>query len=115
MPDYGSHLKPEEATRRLGVLDIGSNSVRLVIYELYGANFSPIYNEKILAGLGRDLSQTGQLSQSGKESALAALKAVQTDSGFAKITSCTYRSDSGAAQCFGRPSFYCSGQARDRV
>ena len=74
MLDHGSSLKPEEVTRRLGVLDIGSNSVRLVIYELYGANFSPIYNEKILAGLGRDLSQTGQLSQSGKESALAALK-----------------------------------------
>jgi len=61
-------------TRRLAVLDIGSNSVRLVIYELFGAHFTPVYNEKILAGLGRDLSRTGKLSESGKVMALEALK-----------------------------------------
>jgi len=44
--------------RRIGILDIGSNSVRFVIYELFGAAFTPIYNEKVLAGLGRDLRQT---------------------------------------------------------
>jgi len=67
-------LNTQDLTRRLGVLDIGSNSVRLVIYELYGAHFTPIYNEKILAGLGRDLNQTGKLSEAGKAMALAALK-----------------------------------------
>ena len=59
---------------RLGVLDIGSNSVRLVVYDLFGAHFTPIYNEKVLAGLGRDLSRTGNLSETGKVAALAALK-----------------------------------------
>ncbi len=59
--------------RRLGVLDIGSNSVRFVIYELFGASFGPVYNEKVLAGLGRDLSTTGCLSERGKQEALAAL------------------------------------------
>ena len=72
MPD--SDFNTQGLTRRLGVLDIGSNSVRLVIYELYGAHFTPIYNEKILAGLGRDLNQTGKLSETGKATALAALK-----------------------------------------
>lgn len=60
--------------RRYGVLDIGSNSVRLVIYDVYGSSFVPIYNEKIHAGLGRDLSQTGRLSVQGcleTEAALA--------------------------------------------
>lgn len=60
--------------RRLGVLDIGSNSVRFVIYELFGAAFTPIYNEKVLAGLGRDLRSYGTLSASGKKEALAAIK-----------------------------------------
>lgn len=64
--------------KRLGVLDIGSNSVRLVIYEFFGTHFSPVYNEKILAGLGRDLRKTGELSEEGKEMALDALKRFKT-------------------------------------
>ena len=60
-------------TQKLGVLDIGSNSVRLVIYELAGCAFTPVYNEKILAGLGRDLRQTGRLNAKGCELAFAAI------------------------------------------
>jgi len=60
--------------QRIGVLDIGSNSVRFVIYELFGASFTPIYNEKVLAGLGRDLRATGRLSSEGKKEALSAIR-----------------------------------------
>ena len=49
-----------ENLRQLAVIDIGSNSVRLVIYDLFGSHFTPVYNEKILAGLGRDLRTTGR-------------------------------------------------------
>jgi len=59
---------------RVGVLDIGSNSVRFVIYELFGAHFSPVYNEKVLAGLGRDLRDTGHLSKKGKTLAFDSLR-----------------------------------------
>ncbi len=64
--------------KRLGVLDIGSNSVRLVLYEMFGAHFSPVYNEKILAGLGRDLRETGCLSESGKSLTLNSLARFKT-------------------------------------
>lgn len=59
--------------RRYGVLDIGSNSVRLVIYDVFGSSFVPIYNEKVHAGLGRDLRQTGRLSIQGAAMTEAAL------------------------------------------
>ncbi|WP_371396149.1 Ppx/GppA family phosphatase [Fretibacter rubidus] len=58
---------------RIGVLDIGSNSIRLVIYDIFGAAFTPIYNEKVLAGLGRSLRETGRLNPHGKGQARQAL------------------------------------------
>lgn len=64
---------PPAKTRRLGVLDIGSNSIRLVIYDIFGAAFTPIYNEKVLAGLGRSLRETGRLHPLGKAQARNAL------------------------------------------
>ncbi|MBS0564209.1 MAG: Ppx/GppA family phosphatase [Proteobacteria bacterium] len=62
------------ALERVGVVDVGSNSVRLVVFD--GAARSPayFYNEKILAGLGKGLAQTGRLNPEGRARALAALK-----------------------------------------
>lgn len=60
--------------REVGVVDIGSNSVRLVIFDIFGAHFTPIYNEKVLAGLGRALKKTGRLSEEGKVLTLQALQ-----------------------------------------
>ena len=56
------------------VVDIGSNSVRLVIYEITGSAALPYFNEKVLAGLGRGLPETGRLSPEGVKEALAALR-----------------------------------------
>jgi len=64
--------------RRLGVIDIGSNSVRFVIYELFGSNFTPVYNEKVLAGLGRMLRLTGRLDPNGITLARQALQRFKT-------------------------------------
>ncbi|MEM7728470.1 MAG: Ppx/GppA phosphatase family protein [Pseudomonadota bacterium] len=55
------------------MLDIGSNSIRFVVYDIYGSHFTPVYNEKVLAGLGRDLKDTGRLSEEGKALALDSL------------------------------------------
>ena len=51
--------------RDVAVIDVGSNSVRLVLYRVDGRSIWTTYNEKVLAGLGRDLGRTGRLSPEG--------------------------------------------------
>jgi len=62
------------APRDVAAIDIGSNSVRLVLYRLEGRAIWTVFNEKVLAGLGRDLAATGKLSVDGAAQALTALK-----------------------------------------
>lgn len=59
--------------RTVGIIDIGSNSVRLVIYDVSGASILPTFNEKVMAGLGEGVISTGRLASKGVEAALAAL------------------------------------------
>src|SRR5688572_26440948 len=58
----------------VGVIDIGSNSVRLVIYEGAVRAPTPLFNEKVLCGLGRSIATTGTLGREAVERALAALR-----------------------------------------
>jgi len=60
--------------REAAVIDIGSNSVRMVLYRLEGRAIWTVFNEKVLAGLGRDLPETGKLSPAGVEMAMIALR-----------------------------------------
>ena len=57
----------------VAVIDIGSNSVRLVVYEGLARSLTPIFNEKVLAGLGRQVATTGLLAEDAVDKALAAL------------------------------------------
>ncbi|MEM1372992.1 MAG: Ppx/GppA family phosphatase [Pseudomonadota bacterium] len=59
---------------RVGVIDVGSNSVRLVIFD--GAARSPayFYNEKVMCGLGAGLGETGHLNPEGRARALETMK-----------------------------------------
>ncbi|MEM0935102.1 MAG: Ppx/GppA family phosphatase [Pseudomonadota bacterium] len=58
---------------RVGVVDVGSNSVRLVVFD--GAARSPayFYNEKLMAGLGAGMTETGMLNPEGRRRARAAI------------------------------------------
>ena len=58
----------------IAIVDIGSNSVRLVAYEGLTRAPTPIFNEKVLCGLGRGVVTTGKLPQEGIDKALAALR-----------------------------------------
>ena len=65
----------ESASRlsRIGVIDVGSNSVRLVVFDGMARSPAYFYNEKVLCGLGASLRETGRLSPEGWRRALAAL------------------------------------------
>jgi exopolyphosphatase/guanosine-5'-triphosphate,3'-diphosphate pyrophosphatase len=65
---------PFPAPRDAAVIDIGSNSVRLVVYRLEGRAIWTVFNEKVLAGLGRDLGGSGRLAPDGVIQTLQALK-----------------------------------------
>lgn len=58
----------------LALIDIGSNSVRMVIFRQVLGCWLPFYNEKAACALGRDLATTGELSREGKRLARNILK-----------------------------------------
>lgn len=56
------------------VIDIGSNSVRLVVYDALSRSPTPIFNEKAMCGLGRNIALTGMLPEDGVAQAYASLR-----------------------------------------
>ena len=73
-------IETEDAQGRLrnrhpiAVIDIGSNSVRLVIYEGLVRAPSILFNEKVQCGLGRGIAETGDMDDEAVDNALAALR-----------------------------------------
>ena len=65
--------KVGDAGMRTAIIDIGSNSIRLVVYEGHPRLPAILFNEKVLAGLGKGLAETGVLSDEALATAGAAL------------------------------------------
>lgn len=61
------------ADRRAAIVDLGSNSVRMVVFEGVARNPVPIFNEKATLQLGKGLEATGNLSAQGMTKALEVL------------------------------------------
>ncbi|MCE9523495.1 MAG: Ppx/GppA family phosphatase [Alphaproteobacteria bacterium] len=57
----------------VGVVDIGSNSVRLVVYDRLTRSPVSLFNEKSLCAIGRNMVTTGMLDEAGSDAAIAAL------------------------------------------
>ena len=58
----------------VAVIDIGSNSVRLIIYETMARSLVTVFNEKALCGLGREVQSTGLLAPDAVAKALTSLR-----------------------------------------
>lgn len=64
----------QEAADRIAVIDIGSNSIRIVAFDAVKRAPLPILNEKVQCALGKGLSRTGRLNPAGAALALANLQ-----------------------------------------
>lgn len=67
-----------QASSYFGVIDIGSNSVRLVVYSGLSRVADSIFNEKILCGLGSEVGTTGRMGDEAVAHALSSLKRFRT-------------------------------------
>ncbi len=63
-----------KGAKPVAVLDIGSNSVRLVVYERHARSLTPLYNEKSACALGRGIAASGRLADDNVARALTAIK-----------------------------------------
>ncbi len=70
MPDRNAAAE----TGRIGIIDLGSNSLRLAVFERQGAALFPLLNEKVMCGLARGLSASGRLNREGMAQALINLR-----------------------------------------
>ena len=66
--------RPRKRSSSVAVIDIGSNSVRLVVYETMARSLVTVFNEKALCGLGREVQTTGLLATDAVAKALTALR-----------------------------------------
>ena len=79
MTEIASEAAATSVGRRMGdgavgVIDVGSNSVRLVLYERASRAPTVLFNEKVLAALGEGLAEAGRLSDEAMTRALTAIR-----------------------------------------
>ena len=67
-------MRPRRRASSVAVIDIGSNSVRLVVYQSMTRSLVTLFNEKALCGLGREVQSTGLLARDAVSRALTALR-----------------------------------------
>ena len=60
-----SERRSLSSSDRIGIIDLGSNSLRLAIFKRHGSALFPLLNEKVMCGLARGLSTTGRLNREG--------------------------------------------------
>ena len=67
------HPSAKGSQGHIAIIDIGSNTVRLVVYDSPMRLSVPLFNEKVQCELGRGLSATGRLNRSGAGLALKSI------------------------------------------
>ena len=71
---YKGYKTEPPSYKPVAVVDIGSNSVRLVVYDGLRRSPTPVFNEKVLCGLGKGVALTGRLADDGVARALSSLR-----------------------------------------
>jgi exopolyphosphatase / guanosine-5'-triphosphate,3'-diphosphate pyrophosphatase len=77
--------RPRKRASSVAVIDIGSNSVRLVVYQSMARSLTTIFNEKALCGLGREVQSTGLLAPDAVTKALTSLRRFRALCGVMKV------------------------------
>ena len=95
----------------IGIIDIGSNSVRLVVYEGAVRSPTPLFNEKILCGLGRSVATTGALSDDAVVRAVAALVRFKTIARVLGVKNLKAVATAAVREAKNGPDFIARGQA----
>ncbi|AYD00454.1 exopolyphosphatase [Neorhizobium sp. NCHU2750] len=92
------------------VIDIGSNSVRVVIYEGLTRAPTVLFNEKVLCGLGKGLGANGRMDDEGVARALAALRRFKALSDQAQATDIYVLATAAAREASNGPDFIRSAE-----
>lgn len=89
----------------VSVVDIGSNSVRLVVYEGHSRSPTILFNEKVLCGLGKGLALTGKMDEENVVRALAALHRFKALSDQARASTIYVLATAAAREASNGPEF----------
>ncbi|MCJ7994755.1 exopolyphosphatase [Rhizobium cremeum] len=89
----------------VSVVDIGSNSIRLVVYEGLSRAPTVLFNEKVLCGLGKGLASSGRMDDEGVTRALAALRRFGALSRQARATAMYVLATAAAREAVNGPEF----------
>lgn len=74
MLNADTFLEQGHDVRPIAVIDIGSNSVRLVVFDGLQRSPQTLFNEKVMCGLGKELRLTGRMSDASVDSACTTLR-----------------------------------------
>lgn len=91
--------------RPVSVVDIGSNSIRLVVYEGLSRAPAMLFNEKVMCGLGKGIDATGRMEEESVQRALKALKRFRALSDQARATKMFVLATAAAREASNGPSF----------
>jgi exopolyphosphatase/guanosine-5'-triphosphate,3'-diphosphate pyrophosphatase len=89
----------------VSVVDIGSNSIRVVIYEGMSRSPTILFNEKVLCGLGKGIALTGKMDEASVERALNALHRFKALSDQARAATMYVLATAAAREASNGPDF----------
>ena len=98
-------------TNPVAIVDIGSNSVRLVAYQALTRALTPIFNEKAMCALGKGVVVNGRLSEDGVTRALKALRRFRALCETMRIDDVTVIATAAARDAANGPEFLKAAQS----